>query len=225
MRKVLCLAACLMATPALLPSSASAESVVTRVGETPAALTFADGLSAYPDFDAFLRDDAQAAAEDYALEDAKSFKLVDRITHDDGRYVSVLRRTEADLGALRPNVYVEGLAWDGEAKDFVRLDAFFDRGEARDDALIAISHAIREAIRYKVWDGLISEAYKPLVAQATSPDPAVLANFTFAKGGRGLVFHFSPREVAPYEKGAAAVPVPKSVFAEHLNEAGEKVFK
>lgn len=199
---------------------AAAEVLTRQIGETAARLELADGLP--PAFAAFMRDDAGAAAEDYATEGASRVEVTDRVVHRGPRFTSMVRRTEAALGGANPFVTVEALTWDAASEDFARLDTFFDAGEARDEALIAIAHAVREGLRRDVWGGQIAPAYLPLVEQASVPDASVLANFTLSPSG--LAFHFSPREVAPYAQGAIAVAVPKSAFAAWLNETGRGVF-
>ena len=134
-----------------------------------------------------------------------------------------LERGAADLGAARRYTQIEALTWDEAANDFIRLDHFFDLGRRRDEALIAISHHVREAIKNAVWRGSVSAAYQPLVLQATNPDPAVLANFTIE--GDALAFHYSPREIAPLDVGAPVVRTPLSVFAAWLNANGRAAFR
>lgn len=218
MRLPLIFAAVLAALPA------SAEIVNKSVGGMNARFDFADGLAGFNTIDTFLRLDAIETAEDYAAEDARGFRLTDRATRRDERYVSVVRRTEADLGGAHPNVYVTAFAWDAEARDFIRLDHFFEPGAARDEALIAISHHLRSEIRKGIWGGKPAPAFLPLIEQATNPDAAVLSNFTM-NGATGLTFHYSPYEIAPYAKGAIAIDVPAGVFSAWLNDEGREAFR
>ena len=218
MRLPLIFAAVLAALPA------SAEVVNKSVGGMKARFDFADGLAGFNTIDTFLRLDAMETAEDYAAEKALGFRLTDRATRRDGRYVSVLRRTEADIGGAQPNIYVTAFAWDTATQDFIRLDHFFDPGAARDEALIAISHHLRTQIRQRIWGGKPAPAFLPLIEQATNPDAAVLSNFTM-NGAAGLTFHYSPYEVAPYARGAIAVDVPTSVFSAWLNAQGREAFR
>ena len=67
-----------------------------------------------------------------------------------------------------------------------------------------------------------------MVEQATSPDVAVLSNFTLARGtvpgkAAGLTFHFSPKEIAPQGR-AQALTIPLSPFAKWLNADGRALF-
>lgn len=216
-------ALCLTLTTLHAPA-AGAETVNEKIGSTEATFRFADAVAAYPALDVFLRSDARTAAANVAAEGARRFEINDQAAIAGGRYVSVLRRTEADLGGAHPNAYVEALVWDGATRDFVRLDAFFDAGEPRDEALIAISHHLREAIAAEVWRSEIPPAFEPLVMQATNPDAVVLSNFTISSAGE-LAFHYSPYEIAPYAKGAVSLAVPDFVFAPWLNETGRAVFR
>ncbi|MEO1611889.1 MAG: RsiV family protein [Pseudomonadota bacterium] len=204
-------------------SGASAETIRYSEGGTVAEIALSDAVAAYPTLTLFLRDDAEAAVADLAAEGARSVAVRDRATAAGGRFASIRREVTADLGAASDYRQIEALTWDREAQDFARLDAFFDAGSARDEALIAISHHLREAIKAQVWGGTIDAVFQPLVLQATNPDPAVLANFTL--DGRGLTFHFSPREIAPLAKGAPSISVPLSLFAPFLNGTGREAFR
>ncbi|MEM7546152.1 MAG: RsiV family protein [Pseudomonadota bacterium] len=207
---------------AFMTAPLGAETITEQRGSTAVELELAD-LAAHPGFAAFLRDDAMAIADDYAAENARSVRVIDRITRTDGRFASVLRRSEADLGKPVANIYVEALVWDGNAEDLIRLDAFFDVGEPRDEALILISRHLRQMIGARVWGGKVDIAYVPLVEQATNPDPAVMANFTLEPGG--LAFHYSPFEIAPLKAGQVSILVPKDIFAPWLNETGRRALR
>lgn len=219
---VLLFSALFIAAP--LAGPATAETVRDRVGQTEITLNFADAVAAYPEFDAFLRADARTAAQNLAAEGAPRFSVTDQAAVRAGRYVSVLRRWEEDLGGAHPHTRLEALVWDAAAKDFARLDDFFDAGEPRDEALIAISHYLRETIKADVWRGSPPIEFEPLIAQATNPDAVVLSNFTISSAG-GLAFHYSPYEVAPYARGAISIELPTTVFGPWLNETGRLVFR
>ncbi|MEM8751454.1 MAG: RsiV family protein [Pseudomonadota bacterium] len=222
MRAVIALA---FAASTIAAAPAWAETISLKTSSGPATLVLSDALGAHPRFATFLREDAREIALDYETENARRIRVEDQATYVDGTYASVFRRIEADLGgAAGANVYVEGLVWDGGAEDFLRLDDLFDAGEARDEALIALSRHLREGIRTQVWGGRIAKDYEPLVEQATSPDAAVLSNFTLKPGAAGLTFHYSPFEVAPYARGAIAVDAPTAVFAKWLNRKGQSLF-
>ena len=65
----------------------------------------------------------------------------------------------ADLGgAAGPNVYVEGLVWDGGAEDFLRLDDLFDPGEARRGNMAAVA-TMRPQVQ--VWDLDVIDSLEP----------------------------------------------------------------
>ncbi len=215
MRFPLCFAMLLVAS-ATLP--VAAEAIADRRGGADVRMTLAD-LPAHPAFEAFLRDDADAIANNYAADNAREVIVEERITRADARFASVLRRTMADLGGAHPNTYLEALVWDASVADFIRLDAFFDAGAPRDEALITISRHLREVIRKRVWNGTIDPIFLPLVEQATNPDPAVMANFTLEDGG--IAFHYSPYEVAPYAAGPVSIMVPVAVFSQWMNGTGQ----
>lgn len=217
MRFPLRLAAMLLVLTAL-----PAATITDQRGGTTIQMTLAD-LPGHPSFQSFLREDAAAIADDYAVEGARRVDVVERITQSDARFASVLRRIEADIGGKEPNIYVEASVWDDSAADFVRLDALFDAGTSRDEALIVISRHLRETIRKRVWNGKINPAYLPLVEQATNPDPAVMANFTLENGG--IAFHYSPYEIAPYAVGPVSILVPKSLFGTWLNGTGRAAIR
>jgi hypothetical protein len=195
----------------------AAETVTERLGATEVTTTLAR-LPGHPSFQAFLQEDGAAIADDYAADNARTVQIEDRVTQKGPRFASVLRRIQADLGGAHPNTYLEALVWDDSTQDFVRLDAFFDPGAPRDEALIVISRYLRETIRTKVWSGKIDPIFLPLVEQATNPDPAVMSNFTLEASG--LAFHFSPYEVAPYSAGPISILVPRREFAAWLNTTG-----
>ncbi|MEM7525751.1 MAG: RsiV family protein [Pseudomonadota bacterium] len=215
----------LIAVLAVLALPASAEVLNLSKGGTSATITLADEAASFPALAAFLRTDAEAVVSDYADEGAARVTVRDRATYRDDRFASILRRSEADIGGQTANVYTEGLVWDAAVEDFIRLGAFFDEGEPRDEALTALSVHVREAIRTRVWGGKVSSQYVPLVDQATSPDLAVMSNFTILPGGGGVLFHYSPYEVAPQNKGAVEIAAPTSVFAPWLNETGRRLFR
>lgn len=213
---------------------AGAETLTSSTGRLDARLALSDALAAHPRLSGFLRAEALAIRDDYAdyaaaEAGAGRWRVVveDSATFVSPAYASVLRRVEIDTGAAR-DVFVEPLTWDAGAGDFIRLDAFFDAGEARDEALIAISRHVREAIRTEIWGGAVEGVWGPIVAQATMPDAAVMANFTLTEtgGGRaaGLRFHFNPEEVAPGARKVRAVDAPAAVFAEWLNQRGRALF-
>ena len=209
---------------AFLAAPALAETVRLSPNGVNATLSFDERLAAHPAFDAFLREDAIAFAEDAGFDGARAFALEDRATRVDAGYASVLRRSETDYGGALPAVFVEALVWSGAAADFARLDAFFDDGPSQDEALIAISRHLRETIRKRVWGGRIAPAFEPLVSQATNPDAAVLSNFTLEPNG-AVAFHYSPKEVAPLDRGAISILVPRDVFAAWLNREGRAAMR
>lgn len=209
---------CLAAAPA------AAETLRLSPNGAPATLSLADGLTAHPAFAAFLKEDAVAYAEDAGADGARSFKLEDRVTRATADAASVLRRTETDLGARNPAIFVEALVWGVRENDFIRLDAFFDAGAPRDEALTAISQHLRETAGRRIWGGKPPAAYNTLLWQATNPDPAVLANFTIEPNG-ALAFHYSPKEIAPYEKGPISILTPPRVFEAFLNERGRAALR
>lgn len=207
---------------ATAPPPSSAETVTEQRGKTAIRLELAS-VPPHSEFARFLREDAAAIADDYVAEEARAVVVTERVTKIGQRFASVLRTSEADLGATNRNIYLEALVWDGATSDFVRLDTFFDAGEPRDEGLILISRHLREVIRTRVWGGKVEPLYLPLVEQATNPDPAVLSNFTLEIGG--LAFHYSPFEVAPYEKGPISILVPRDIYAAWLNEAGKAALR
>ena len=207
----------LMTTPAM------AETITRTEAGTAVEIRLSDDLAAFPAFAAFLRSDAEAVVGDFVAEGAGRVGVRDRAVRRNARFASVLREVVADIGGAAPYRRIEAMTWDRAAQDFVRLDAFFDRGEARDEALIAISHHLREAISARVWAGAVDAAYKPLVLQATNPDPAVLSNFVLSD--EGLAFYYSPREIAPLAKGAPAISAPLALFRAWLNPTGLAAFR
>lgn len=182
----------------------------------------------HPEFASFLKVEADDIREEYAAEatGAATWRLTirDKIQFHSSDYAAVLRRIEARTDVTE--LWVSPYVWSA-AEGFVRLDHFFSEGEARDEALILISHKLREGIRQKVWSGNIAGPWRERVAQATNPDVAVLANYTLAKGTKpgqaaGITFHFNPGEIAP--DGPIALTLPQTLFAEWLNGEGRRVF-
>lgn len=214
----------LLVLPLLIAGPAPAETLKITTARGVAELRLSDDLDDHRAFARFLREDGREIVYDYDAEQAMRIRVEDSATYVDARFATVLRRIEADLGGKGPNIYVEGIGWDGAAEDFLRLDAFFAPGAPRDEALIAISRHLREAIRTRVWGGTVATDYEPLVAQATSPDVAVLSNFTIRPGADGLTFHYSPFEVAPYARGPIAIDAPTAIFAKWLNRDGRDLF-
>ncbi|MDG1369040.1 MAG: hypothetical protein P8Q48_02145 [Paracoccaceae bacterium] len=211
----------------------SAETLRTDDGRVTTVVQLSDDLSAHPGFAAFLRDEALAIREDAALtaeEDDKTGWTVE-ITDQAGlitpAYASVLRKVTTRKGNFGFQT-VEALNWDAEAGDFFRLDRFFADGQMREEALIAIAFRLKVGIAKDIWGRKVPSEWNPMVEQATSPDVAVLSNFTLARGtvpgkAAGLTFHFSPKEIAPQGR-AQALTIPLSPFAKWLNDDGRALF-
>lgn len=212
---------------------ALAETMRTDDGRVKTVIQLDEGLEAHPGLAAFLRDEALAIREDAALtaeEDGKSGWTVE--IADDAKlvapaYASVLRTItmrQGDFGTQS----VEALNWDAAAGDFFRLDRFFDPGQMREEALIAIAFRLKVGIAENIWGRKVPSDWNPLVEQATSPDVAVLSNFTLAPGtvpgkAAGLTFHFSPKEVSPQGR-SQALTIPLSLFVKWLNADGRALF-
>lgn len=212
---------------------AGAETLRADGGRVASVVTLSDDLAAHPTFAAFLRDEAVAIREDATLtaeEDGKSGWIVE--IKDNARlttpaYASVLRTVTMRQGNFGSQT-VEALNWDAAAQDFFRLDRFFAEGQQREEALIAIAFRLKEGIAENIWGRKVAPTWNPMVEQATSPDVAVLSNFTLAPGtapgkAAGLTFHFSPKEIAPAGR-AQALTIPLSLFQQWLNADGQAVF-
>ena len=212
---------------------AAAETLRTDDGRVVTVIELSDELTTHQGFAGFLRDEAMAIREDAALtaeEDGKSGWTVE--IADDAKlvapaYASVLRTItmrQGDFGTQS----VEALNWDAAAGDFFRLDRFFDPGQMREEALIAIAFRLKVGIAENIWGRKVPPDWNPLVEQATSPDVAVLSNFTLAPGtvpgkAAGLTFHFSPKEVSPQGR-SQALTIPLSLFEQWLNADGRALF-
>lgn len=214
-----------------LPSAA--ETLRADDGRVASVMQLSDDLTAFPIFAAFLRDEALAIREDAALtaeEDGKSGWVVE--ISDDARLItpahaSVLRTVTMRQGNFGTQT-LEALNWDAAAQDFFRLDRFFTEGQQREEALIAIAFRLKEGIAEDIWGRKVPPEWNPMVEQATSPDVAVLSNFTLAPGtapgkAAGLTFHFSPKEISPAGK-SQALTIPLSLFQQWLNANGRAVF-
>lgn len=214
-----------------LPSTA--ETLRADDGRVASVIELSDDLAAYPVFAAFLRDEALAIREDAALtaeEDGKSGSIVeitDEAAVTTPAFASVLRTVTMRTGNIGTRT-LEALNWDTAAQDFFRLDRFFAEGKQREEALIAIAFRLKEGIAKNIWGRKVPPEWNPMVEQATSPDVAVLSNFTLAPGtapgkAAGLTFHFSPKEIAPTGK-SQALTIPLSLFENWLNADGRAVF-
>ena len=223
------LALCLIALA--LPSAA--ETLRADDGRVSSVIQLSDTAAGHPGFATFLRDEALAIREDTALtaaEDDRSgwtVEITDRADLVTDSYASVLRSVIMRQGNFGSQT-IEALNWDAQAQDFFRLDKFFDEGEPREDALIAIAFRLKEGIAETIWGRKVPPEWNPLVEQATSPDVAVLSNFTLAPGtipgkAAGLTFHFSPKEIAPAGK-PQALTIPLRLFTRWLNADGRAVF-
>lgn len=223
------LAPCLIAFA--LP--AAAEVLRDDDGRVTSVITLSDELTTHPELAGFLRDEALAIREDAALtakEDGKSgwtVEIADRAKLITPAYASILRTVTMRQGNFGSQT-VEALNWDAGAQDFFRLDRFFAEGPQREEALIAIAFRLKEGIAENIWGRKVPPTWNPMVEQATSPDVAVLSNFTLAPGtapgkAAGLTFHFSPKEIAPAGR-AQALTIPLSLFAQWLNADGRAVF-
>ena len=228
MRHFSALAICLIAA---LP--VSAETLRTDDGRVTTVVQLSDDLSAHPGFATFLRDEALAIREDAtltALEDDKTGWIVE-VTDKAGlitpAYASVLRTVTMRTGNFGSQT-LEALNWNAKADDFFRLDQFFAEGQMREEALIAIAFRLKVGIAENIWGRKVPPEWNPMVEQATSPDVAVLSNFTLARGtapgkAAGLTFHFSPKEISP-EGRSQALTIPLSLFEGWLNAEGRALF-
>lgn len=212
---------------------AAAETLRADDGRVASVITLSDELTAYPAFAAFLRDEALAIREDATLiaeDDGKSgwvLEIADEAKVTTPAFASALRTVTMRQGNFGSQT-VEALNWDTEAQDFFRLDRFFAEGKQREEALIAIAFRLKEGIAENIWGRKVPPNWNPMVEQATSPDVAVLSNFTLAPGtapgkAAGLTFHFSPKEIAPAGK-SQALTIPLSLFKQWLNADGRAVF-
>lgn len=221
------LLAAALAAALALPAAAE---TIRASGPLTSTVTLAEGLSAHPGFAGFLRGEALAIRDDYAARarDAGggwALELTDRLTFVNENYASVLRHItrRATAGRVRS---VEALTWGGG--DFVRLDAWFDPGPARDEALAAIAYRIRKGIRDHIWKRAIPASWRDELLAATNPDTVVLPNFTLAPStvpgkAAGLSFHFNPGEIAPGDR-PETLTLPYALFAGWLNPAGRALF-
>lgn len=223
------LALCLIAFA--LP--AAAEVLRADDGRVTSVVTLSDDLAAHPEFAGFLRDEALAIREDAALtakEEGKAgwiVEITDTAKLVTPAYASILRTVTIRQGNFGSQT-VEALNWDRNAQDFFRLDRFFSEGQQREEALIAIAFRLKEGIAENIWGRKVPPTWNPMVEQATSPDVAVLSNFTLAPGtapgkAAGLTFHFSPKEIAPAGR-AQALTIPLSLFEGWLNPDGRALF-
>lgn len=227
MRHFLALCLIILAAPAI------AEILRADDGRVASVLTLSDDLMSHPAFVGFLREEALAIREDSALTAAEDEKLgwiveiTDTAKLVTPSYASVLRSVTMRQGNFGSQT-VEALNWDAEAQDFFRLDRFFADGQQREEALIAIAFRLKEGIAENIWGRKVPPTWNPMVEQATSPDIAVLSNFTLAPGttpgkAAGLTFHFSPKEIAPAGR-SQALTIPLTLFEEWLNADGRALF-
>lgn len=212
---------------------AAAEMLRADDGRVASVVELSDDLAAHPDFAAFLREEALAIREDAtltAVEDDRSgwtVEIFDRADLVTPAYASVRRSVTIRQGNFGSQT-IEALNWDAASQDFFRLDRFLDEGEKREEALIAIAFRLKVGIAEDIWGRKVPPEWNPMVEQATSPDVAVLSNFTLAPGtapgkAAGLTFHFSPKEISPQGR-AQALTIPLSLFEGWLNAEGRALF-
>lgn len=225
MIRILTLIALLLGGPGLAQTASE-----TREGSFTARVTLSTAASKDTDFAEFLREEAddlvtlykEIAAETPAA--PMTLTILDQDFVSTSRYISVLRRIELSDGT----VIAEGVTQDRVARDLLRLDGLLGTGGGS-RALRGIADHVRKGIVARAHSGILPEAWKAKVLGATRPDTAVMQNFTLAPSTRtgligGLVFHFSPGEVAPATAGVVAVVVPASVFASGLNAEVASLF-
>lgn len=228
----------------LLPVFSGAPGAEAEAAETRYALD-GDGLSTEirlaPEADAapalgdLLRSEALALAEEFRLDRADTsgaagerrwrVTVTDEARYASPRFISVRRAISADTGGAHPALWYETLTWDAAAGDFIRLDALFPEGAARDEALIALSALIRGQLAERLWNGRPPPDWRARLLAATAPDAAVLSNFTLERaagpgpgsGAGGLAFHFAPYDVAPYAAGPVTVTAPQALFRQWLS--------
>lgn len=222
-----------------LAAPAGAEVLTRTSGPLASTLSLEDRVKTHPEFARFLRVEAMAIRDDFELAAAEAaaegaaggqwrLEVRDQATLVSAAYASIIRAVTVEAGEPAV-VTVEPLVWDAARADFARLDRFFEPGEARDEALIAIAHNLREGIRQIIWAGRIPDSRRVFIAQATTPDAIVLSNFTLApseeagKSG-GLTFHFNPGEVGEGRERPDRLTLPHRIFAPWLNAEGKALF-
>ncbi|HEU5016755.1 MAG TPA: RsiV family protein [Pseudolabrys sp.] len=148
-----------------------------------------------------------------------------------GPYISIVRTDFIDSLGAHPNTIINTLLWNTSARKFVSIRPFFTEAADNGPTMQALAAAVRaavlaakkarhippEIIDNPMWlDGI-----KPSLLKIGA---AALAPSTEHGKSAGLLFYFSPYDVAPYVEGAYTVFVPWTVFKTHLSQDGAELF-
>jgi hypothetical protein len=163
-----------------------------------------------------------------------------------GRYVSVLRSDEIDIGANSPAIVVDAIVWDRDARRRVGIRPFFKEAADNGVAMKALARLVRIALAtekiardlpdplepdkpganlppetFAERDHFIAEGVQPKLAGL---GPATLAPSTVAGKSSGLTFHFSPYTVGAPGEGPYTVFVAWTEFKAQLSREGAAIF-
>jgi hypothetical protein len=160
-----------------------------------------------------------------------------------GRYVSILRSDDTYEGGAHPNLVMDTILWDREARKRISIRPFFKETADNGPTMRALARLVRTAVAAeKIVRGAAADEPdkpKPTPAQYAETDPSIrdgiqpsllklgpvtLAPSTAANKSAGLMFHFSPYVVGAYAEGPYTVLVPWSEFKTHLSAAGLATF-
>jgi hypothetical protein len=163
-----------------------------------------------------------------------------------GRYISILRTDATYEGGAHPNMIMDTLLWDREAKKRISVRPFFKETADKGPTMQALARLARTAVAAeKILRDLPnpSDPDKPSTAmsaeQYAQADPSIrdgiqptllklgpmtLAPSTVANKSAGLIFHFSPYAVGAYAEGPYTVFVPWTAFRAQLSPEGLATF-
>jgi hypothetical protein len=163
-----------------------------------------------------------------------------------GRYISILRTDDTYEGGAHPNLEMNTLLWDRDAKKRISIRPFFKETADNGPTMQALARLVRTAVgaekiardladprdpdkpgstlsaqQYAESDPSIRDGIQPTLLKL---GPVTLAPSTVANKSAGLNFHFSPYAVGAYAEGAYTVLVPWHAFKDRLSSEGLATF-
>jgi hypothetical protein len=163
-----------------------------------------------------------------------------------GRYISILRTDEMDIGAGEPVAVVDAIVWDRDARKRVGIRPFFKEAADNGPTMNALARLVRIAVAaakvardlpdplepdkpghnlspetFAERDQFIAEGVQPKLAGL---GPATLAPSTLAGKSSGLTFHFSPFTVGPPAEGSYTAFVAWTELKPYLAPRGAAIF-
>jgi len=211
-----------------------------------ASVSIDEALKAYPGlYDTLLAEGRRGLAK-WRVEADKDrkespdlFRDGRRYTHDRaytqrsaiGRYISVLRTDYFDGMGAHPNMVLDTILWDVQAKKPVSIRPLFKETADNGPTMQRLAKAIRTALAVvkakrdmPVPDPDTDVGLSSVVPKLLDIGAAALAPSSEAGKSAGLLLYFSPYAVGGYVEGSYTAYLPWATFKDDLSPEGVALF-